>query len=571
MDFSFCEWDAPFLLVFSDNVFAQLVYYSHFVPLILSLLVGIFVLIQKPKGLLNRLLFIITILFGTWIFFDLILWATNNPLQTMFFWPIINLIEPVIYITSIYFLYVFINNKDISFNKKVIFLLLLLPTVILTPTRLALQGFDFTNCDREAIEGIMVYYNYLVEVISGLWIFIYGFSAYRKRELKSERKQIFLVTIGLFLFLFSFAFGNIVGSLNIDWTLGQYGLFGLPIFVGFLAYLVSKYNTFNTKTFTAQITSTLTIILVFALLFVRTIQTVRIIVIPTLVVLVILSIVLIRGVQKEIQQRKRIEALAKELEKANLSLADANNKLKSLDKLKTEFLSLASHQLRSPLTAIKGYASMLSEGDFGVLDEKQSGATKRIYASAQGLVNLVEDLLNVSKIEQGGMKYEFMPTDLSKTVNELAGEMKIPAENKKLELRVSVPSHDRFMAIADPTKIRQVFLNMVDNSIKYTPSGFIEIALSRDEKHNIIFSVKDSGVGVTKETKEKLFQKFSRGGEGSKINTGGSGLGLYLAQEIAKAHKGEIKVESDGINKGATFSVVLPAVESQKNGSYLTT
>jgi signal transduction histidine kinase len=164
--------------------------------------------------------------------------------------------------------------------------------------------------------------------------------------------------------------------------------------------------------------------------------------------------------------------------------------------------------------------------------------------------------LNVSKIEQGGMRYEFMPTDLSKIAGDIAAEMKIPAESKSLELIQKIPKYDNFMVSADPVKIRQVFLNLVDNSIKYTASGFIEIGLTREE-NSVVFYVKDSGIGIAPETKTKLFQKFSRG-EGARVNTGGSGLGLYLAAEIVKAHKGEIKIDSEGLGKGTTFSVILP-------------
>lgn len=261
-----------------------------------------------------------------------------------------------------------------------------------------------------------------------------------------------------------------------------------------------------------------------------------------------------------VKLNKKLAELTHQLEKTNLDLADANDKLQSLDKLKTEFLSLASHQLRTPLTAIKGYASMLSEGAFGKLDEKQDGAVKRIYASAQGLVSVVEDLLNVSKIEQGGMKYEFIPTDLNALVTQLIGEMKIPAENKHLDFKVEIPKYDTMMVSADPVKLKQVFLNIVDNSIKYTQEGFVHVSLSRDEENKTItFMVKDSGVGISPETKAKLFEKFSRG-EGGKLNTGGSGLGLYLAREIARAHKGDVVIESEGLGKGSTFSVTLPAV-----------
>ena len=249
--------------------------------------------------------------------------------------------------------------------------------------------------------------------------------------------------------------------------------------------------------------------------------------------------------------------LYKELDRINTELGEANEKLKGLDKLKSEFISLASHQLRSPLTAIKGYASMLYEGSFGELQPKQVEGAKRIYTSAQGLVNIVEDLLNVSKIEQGGMKYEFVQTDLSKIVLDLYNEMKISAESKSLEFNLEISQDETFIVSADPVKLKQVFLNIVDNSIKYTSKGFVKISLSRDS-NNIIFTVKDSGLGISKESLAKLFEKFSRGENGA-TNTGGSGLGLYLAREITRAHKGDIQIESEGAGMGSTFRVILPA------------
>ncbi|MEK7228391.1 MAG: ATP-binding protein [Patescibacteria group bacterium] len=550
--FSICQWDTPTLLIFSDNVFGNLVYYSHLTSLILAFFVGLVIYINNRKSLLNKLLFAITLVFSLWSFCDLILWATDKPQFTMFFWSLVILFEHVIYIASVYFLYVFINKKDVSTKLKYFLFTIILPAVLLLPTSFALNAFNFTNCDREAVEGILVYYGYALEIVCALWVFIYGVTAFHKNKDQNERKQILLVTIGTCLFLLSFAFGNIVGSLNVDWTLGQYGLFGLPIFIGFLAYLVSRYHTFNTKVFTAQLTSLLSIILVFSLLFVRKIEHIKVIVIPTVVILSGLSLALIRSVKREIEQRERLEVLTKEL-------GAANEKLKGLDKLKSEFLSLASHQLRTPLTAIKGYASMLFEGSFGKLEPKQEEGAKRIYTSAQGLVNTVEDLLNISKIEQGGMKYEFMPVDLSQVVTDLYNEMKIPAESKKLEFTLDMPENQKFMVNADPVKIKQVLLNLTDNSIKYTKEGFVHLSLKREE-NVVIFSVSDNGMGISEETRAKLFEKFSRG-EGGKTNTGGSGLGLYLAKQITTAHKGDVTIESKGEGQGSTFSVILPALD----------
>ncbi len=234
-----------------------------------------------------------------------------------------------------------------------------------------------------------------------------------------------------------------------------------------------------------------------------------------------------------------------------------NEKLKGLDKLKTEFLSLASHQLRSPLTAIKGYTSMLLEGSFGEVNDKQKEAIDRVFQSSKHLAKVVEDLLNVSKIEQGGMKYEMAPFDFEKATHDLATDLSITAEKKGLKLTFKAEGTGPHMVNGDMEKIRQVVLNIIDNAIKYTQSGSISVALTRDAATHVErLAVTDTGMGVSADEKEKLFQKFGRG-EGGKTNTSGSGLGLYLAKQIAEAHGGHVAIDSPGIGKGSTFTIEL--------------
>lgn len=238
----------------------------------------------------------------------------------------------------------------------------------------------------------------------------------------------------------------------------------------------------------------------------------------------------------------------------------ANEKLKSLDKLKTEFLSLASHQLRSPLTAIKGYTSMLLEGSFGEVGEKQREAIDRVFQSVQHLSKIVEDLLSVTKIEQGGMQYQMSSFDFEKVAREITEDLSVTAKKKGVEMTFAADSKSGYTVNGDMEKIRQVVLNLVDNSIKYTPAGSVHVGLSKDEqKKKILLSISDTGIGMTEETIESLFQKFSRG-NGVKVNMSGSGLGLYLAKQIVEAHKGRMWIESPGLNKGSTFYVELTAI-----------
>ena len=237
-------------------------------------------------------------------------------------------------------------------------------------------------------------------------------------------------------------------------------------------------------------------------------------------------------------------------------LTELNEKLKGLDKLKTEFLSLASHQLRSPLTAIKGYTSMLLEGDFGAVTDKQKEAIDRVFQSSSHLAKIVEDLLNVSKIEQGGMKYEMAPFDLAKAANELATDLSVTAGKKGLDLKFVSDGHQHIVN-GDMEKIRQVILNVIDNAIKYTEKGSITVTVAKDAAIGMErVDITDTGMGISPDEKEKLFQKFSRGA-GGKTNTGGSGIGLYLAKQISEAHGGSIAIDSPGVGLGSTFSILL--------------
>jgi len=543
-----CGWDSSSFLIFSDNVFGSLIYYSHFLALILSLIVGIFVLSRDRKSLVNQLLFLVMFCFSLWVLFDLVLWANEKTNLIMFFWSLMLIVEPLIYGLSVYFIDVFINKKDVSFGKKIGIFSLLLPVILFLPTQFSLVGFDLTNCWREPVEGfIATYYIYFIEIIYASWILIFGIKEYRKST-PNFKKQIVLMTSGIILFLLSFVSGNIIGSLTENWTLAQIGIFGMPIFAGFIAYLVVQYKTFNIKLIGTQVLVFALGFSVLAIAFIRNINNVKLVVAFTLLFVLILGRALIKSVKKEVMQREELQILTEQL-------FEANEKLKGLDKLKTEFLSLASHQLRSPLTAIKGYASMVLEGDYGKINAKAKEAIDRIFQSSQNLTIVVEDLLNVSKIEQGGMKYEMAVFPLSEIAKQMATDLSITAEKRGLKLTYSGDDEKECMVNGDKEKLRQVVLNFIDNSIKYTKTGSIDVSVHK-KGDKVVFAVKDTGMGMTPEIKATLFQKFARG-DGARMNTTGSGLGLYLAKEIVEAHKGRVWVESDGAGKGSTFAMEL--------------
>ena len=246
-----------------------------------------------------------------------------------------------------------------------------------------------------------------------------------------------------------------------------------------------------------------------------------------------------------------------QVQKANKDLKHANIRLQKLDKAKSEFLSIASHQLRTPLTGIKGYLSMISEGDFGEVPPKIAKVVDEVFVNSDRLTRLVNTFLNVSRIESGRFTIEKKNIDLVNLVDSVVTNFIPTASKRNLELSLIKPKKLIPAVGIDNDKIKDVIINLVDNAIKYTPEGNIEVHIEQvgDE---VKVSVKDTGVGILKSEAKELFKKFVRGVGIAQIDTSGSGLGLYIAKKIIEAHDGKIWAESEGKGKGAIFGFNLP-------------
>lgn len=367
-----------------------------------------------------------------------------------------------------------------------------------------------------------------------------------------QRKQFRLMFTGTLityssLIIFSYVFPVILEN---SYPTRFTPLFIAP-FIAFSAYAIMRRGLLNVKVLTSEIlVFFLSIATVFQIFFSSSSLEVAFRM-GIFFLVVVFGLRLIQSAQNEAEQRQKIEQIAKDL-------AVANEHLRELDKEKSEFVSIASHQLRTPLTAISGYASMLLEGSYGKLSKKTEEAIGRIYQSSGRLVLIIEDFLDITKIEQGRMTYQFVTVDMKGLLKGLVEEMESRAHEKNMKLVLKIDDHSSFNATADFGKIRQVMSNLIDNAIKYSVAGNIDIALLKDSvRGKIHVSIRDTGIGISPKTMEKLFQKFSRAEGVKKIYTEGSGLGLYVAQEMVKAHHGRIWVESEGEGKGSTFHVEL--------------
>ncbi len=250
--------------------------------------------------------------------------------------------------------------------------------------------------------------------------------------------------------------------------------------------------------------------------------------------------------------------LEEEVRRKTAQLRRANAELKKLDEAKSEFISIASHQLRTPLTVIKGYISMMQEGSFGEVPPKIMENLSKVYVSNERLISLVENLLDISRIESGRQEFLWEQVSLEEIALGVVDNLQQAAKGKNLKLILHKNKAVIPRVLADKNKIHEVMMNFVDNAIKYTPQGQVDIYLKDSPSGFVTFCVKDSGPGIDPEIKANLFKKFSRGKESFRVHTEGVGLGLYVAKMIIDAHSGKIWAESEGRDKGSMFCFSIP-------------
>jgi PAS domain S-box-containing protein len=231
-------------------------------------------------------------------------------------------------------------------------------------------------------------------------------------------------------------------------------------------------------------------------------------------------------------------------------------KAKEVEKMKNEFISLASHQLRTPLTAMKWLIELLLDGEGGKLKKEHRDMIDSINQSNERMIKLVNSLLNVSRIESGRIIVEPMSTDIKELVKGVISEVEVKAREK--EQKIVFSCHPNLPKLnIDPKLVRNVYQNLLTNSIRYSPVGSdITLIISKDSK-NLISQVSDNGFGIPSNVKDKIFQKFYRAPNAVKVETKGTGLGLYLAKQIVEASEGKMWFISEE-DKGTSFWFTLP-------------
>ena len=255
--------------------------------------------------------------------------------------------------------------------------------------------------------------------------------------------------------------------------------------------------------------------------------------------------------------RKRLEVTAEKLAVTAKEVESANKKLRLLDLAKDEFVSIASHQLRTPLTALKGYSGMLLDGDVGPINDKQRECLTEITNATDRMINLITALLNVSRVDLDVFVVEPEPVNLAELAESVLKESEARVNNEKLVVSTNFEK-DLPSINADLNIMRMILQNLFSNAMKYTPAeGKITLSIKKDGQ-NILISVADTGCGIPEDAKSKIFTKMFRADNARVKDPGGTGLGLYIIKETIEKTGGKIWFESLGEDKGSTFYVTIP-------------
>jgi signal transduction histidine kinase len=382
--------------------------------------------------------------------------------------------------------------------------------------------------------------------------FLLGFVNLFKKWRRAKgviRRQILSVLIGYFFGANLAMVTNLIlpwfGYFELNW-LGQ---FFSTIVAVFTTYAILKHKLLDIKVIATEgFILILNFFLFFQLILSDSYRQLLINIVAVLAVLVV-SYLLIRSVHNEVKRREEITQMAHSLEEANI-------RLQELDKQKTEFLSIASHQLRTPLSILKGYIELIKDGAYGKIESKTVKVLNDMDTNNEHLVKLVDEFLNISRIEQGRTKYEFSVVDICGLIESVMNDLGVKAKQKKMEIKWECQKKIKKVE-CDQEKIHHVIFNFIDNALKYCDKGAIKVRFE-DENKGVAVRVIDEGIGFEKQDEVNFYQKFYRGDNVKASAVSGTGLGLYVCRKFIEAHNGRVWAHSDGLGKGSEFGFWIP-------------
>jgi len=503
---------------------------------ILNLTLGSLVLIKNPRNKVNQFFFGMVFFATVWMTAH---YLSDEALKISFRSLFLRLDFALATFLVFFFLLFCVTFSELSLKKTVKTFLAILTTVFAI--------FPFSNYlikDIEIADGTIIFKTgvaflpYVLFIIGSVGFGCRAMVNFYRKSVGLRKDQSLYVLTGLLLtasiivvldlFLPQFIF--------IPLTISRIAIFSLIFFIFFTFYAIVSRHLFDIRVILTEILVGVIALILFIQTLVADFLWLKILNGVVLILFCVFGYFLIRTTIREIELRREVEKLSN---------------------TKSEFLSIASHQLRTPLAAIKGYISMILEGSYGELNEKVKGPMESVYQSNERLIKLVNDLLNLSRLDAGKIKFEPQPTSLEEMVKGIIEELRITIENKGLYIKMKEPQLPLPEVMVDRDHIRQVILNILDNAVKYTQKGGITVELSKIDNTEQI-KISDTGEGMDERELAGLFQMFSRATAGAQFHTEGAGIGLYIVRKFVEMHKGRIYAESKGKGKGSTFYIELP-------------
>ncbi len=526
----------------TDLIQNNLIYYSHLIPSVLALFLGIFIFIKSNYNLFSKVFFSFILTFSLWLIGDVVLWVSTNYDLIYTVWSFLVYIEILFYVLAFYFAFIFIREKDLSpFLKLVLFLITLAP-LILSFTGNSLLYFEQAICEANNNE-ILDLYKLGVESLIGIIFLIYIIKTFFNKTMdRLDRRADLIVLSSMFLFLTVFGASEYVSATTGLYEVHLYSLFILPVFLLAIIYAVFELDIFKFKMIgTHYMVIGLVIFVLGQLFFVRNTGSL-VMTLITLLFAVGISILIFANYRRESLQREKIEKL--------------NTELESLLKQRESLVHLITHKVKASFTRSKYIFAEMVSGGFGTLSEELKHMAKTGLDSDNEGIKTVDLVLNAFNLERGIVKYDMQKLDFKAMVLDSLESRRDPAEAKGLKM-ISNIEEGEFNILGDQFWLREVTNNLIENAVRYTQAGTIEVNLKKLPSNKLLFTVKDSGVGITEEDKKNLFQAGGRGKDSVKVNVDSTGYGLYSVRLIVEAHKGKVWADSEGANKGSTFSVEL--------------
>ena len=520
---------------------------------IISLLLGFWVYAANRKEKSNQCFAFMAIFILFWIIFYFLTQSSRQPTPALFWAKLAYGSVSIFYITFYSFFIYFLDfEKKFRILNKIIWSTSIILFGLSVFTDFVVQDIKFKRWEVDIIfGGVAPFFYGVAGFLSILVVYLLIAKYFKSSHRERLRIQYFLSGVLVWVVM-NFIFNIILGLWKKSIKYSYFGHYSAIFLLGFTAYAIVKQELFGIKVILTQaLVGVIAILLLWQ----------AVIAIPNwlefswkfvlFLIFLYFGYLLVKSVIQEIKRRAELQRLYDELEK--------------LDEAKTEFMSIVSHQLRTPLTAIKGYVSMILEGLYGNFAEKMKKPLDNVFASNERLIKFVNDILNVTRIETG--RLEFIPekTSMEEVISSVISELEIKSKEKNLYLRWEkpTPSTDSGQAeplpkiFIDPDKIRQVVLNLIDNAIKYTKEGGVTVKL-QIANGKLQIAVSDTGAGMSQEDIQKLFRSFSRGESGVTYYKEGTGLGLYIARQFVELQGGKVWAESEGKGKGSTFYIELP-------------